>query len=71
MMAVYRLSRKAVVDFDGIHEYTIVNFGVTQARNYMSGLHERFKNLARQPAFGREANKIVPGLRRYPLCRHR
>ena len=70
MMAVYRLSRKAVADLDGIHEYTIVNFGVTKARTYMSGLHERFESLARQPTLGREANKIVPGLRRYEYRSH-
>ena len=70
MMAVYRLSRKTVTDLDGIHEYTIVDFGVTQARNYMSGLHEHFENLARQPALGREANKIVLGLRRYEYRSH-
>ena len=36
-MAAYRLSRKAATDLDGIHEYTIANFGLAQARDYLNG----------------------------------
>ena len=39
-MADYRLSGKAASDLDGIYEYTIVNFGLDQARNYMNGFHQ-------------------------------
>jgi plasmid stabilization system protein ParE len=38
-MAVYSLSSKAAADLDQIHEYTILNFGLKQARAYLSGLH--------------------------------
>jgi toxin ParE1/3/4 len=48
-MAVYSLSSKAAADLDGIYEYTILNFGLEQARMYLQGLHERFATLAEHP----------------------
>ncbi len=69
-MAVYRLSRKAATDLDGIYEYTIVNFGLAQAQNYLNGLHDCFGNLARQPTLGRQANQLAPELRRYERRSH-
>ncbi len=45
-MAVYSLSSKAAADLDGIYEYTILHFGLEQARVYLLGLHERFEILA-------------------------
>lgn len=44
-MAAYSLSAKAVADIDGIYEYTILDFGLEQARAYLLGLHERFEML--------------------------
>ena len=69
-MAVYRLSRKAAADVGSIHEYTIVNFGLAQAQNYLNGLHERFGNLAEQPMLGRRAAGLQPKLRRYEYRSH-
>ena len=69
-MAAYRLSRKAAVDLDGIHEYSIMNFGTVQARSYLSRLHERFEILAQQPMLGRQADHLAPGLRRYEYRSH-
>lgn len=37
-MAVYSLSAKAAADIDGIYEYTILQFGLEQARAYVYGL---------------------------------
>ena len=45
-MAGYKLSGKASADVDDIYEYTIVNFGIEQARAYLHGLGDRFKTLA-------------------------
>ena len=42
-MAVYRLSTRAALDLDEIYEYTILNFGLTQAQSYLNGLHEPLK----------------------------
>ncbi len=69
-MAVYRLSRKAATDLNGIYEYTIVNFGLAQAQNYLNGLHDCCGNLARQPTLGRQANQLAPELRRYEHRSH-
>ena len=70
MMAAYRLSKKAAADLDGIHEYSVENFGTAQARNYLSRLHERFEILAQQPMLGRQADRIAPKLRRYEYRSH-
>lgn len=62
-MAVYSLSSKAAADLDSIYEYTILHFGLEQARVYLLGLHERFEMLAKQPTQGRKADELAPGLR--------
>ena len=69
-MAAYRLSRKAEAELDGIYEYTIANFGLAQARDYLNGLHERFGHLAGHPLLGRDATWISPGLRRHEHRSH-
>jgi toxin ParE1/3/4 len=69
-MAAYRLSRKAAIDIGGIYEYTTANFGLTQARRYLNGMHERFGDLARQPMLGRAAGRLAPNLRRYEYRSH-
>ena len=69
-MAVYSLSSKAAADLDGIYEYTILNFGLEQARAYLSGLHERFETLAENPMHGRTAGELTPGLRRLEYQSH-
>ncbi|MBH0203972.1 MAG: type II toxin-antitoxin system RelE/ParE family toxin [Nitrospira sp.] len=62
-MVGYSLSSKAAADLDGIYEYTILHFGLEQARVYLLGLHERFQMLAKQPTQGRTADELAPGLR--------
>ena len=69
-MAAYRLTQEAVDDLDAIHEYTITNFGLEQARGYLNSLHQRFEDLAEHPALGRGAQRLAPGLRRYPFRSH-
>ncbi len=69
-MAVYSLSSKAANDLEGIYEYTILNFGLEQARTYLLGLHECFENLAQHPTQGRSAREIAPGLRRFEYQSH-
>jgi len=63
-MAAYSLSAKAAADLDGIYEYTILQFGLEQARAYLVGLHERFEMLAEQPDLGRNVEELAPDLRR-------
>ena len=69
-MAAYSLSSKAAADLDGIYEYTILNFGLMQARAYLSGLHERFETLAENPMHGRSASELSPGLSRLEYQSH-
>ena len=69
-MADYRLTPKAANDLDAIYEYTILNFGSEQARDYLLGLHRRFGDIATRPAMGRGAEQLAPGLRRYPYRSH-
>lgn len=63
-MASYSLTTKADADIDGIYEYSIQAFGLTQARTYLTGLHARFDALAEHPLHGRAADALAPGLRR-------
>ena len=45
-MGVYRLSRKAADDLDGIYAYTIERYGLALAKKYLNGLHTCFEHLA-------------------------
>jgi len=69
-MAAYSLSTKAALDLDRIYEYTILNFGLKQAREYLSGLQERFQDLAENPRYGRIADQLSLGLRRLEYQSH-
>jgi toxin ParE1/3/4 len=69
-MAVYSLSAKAATDLDAIYEYTILEFGLEQARKYLIGLHKRFEMLAAQPELGRSAAELAPDLRRSEYQSH-
>ena len=69
-MAAFRLTRRADHDLGGIYEYTIVNFGLRQARNYLNGLQRCFEFLAEYPETGPRAETLAPGLRRYLFRSH-
>ena len=69
-MAAYRLTPRAADDLDGIYEYTIVNFGLERARGYLNDLHRRINDPAENPALGRGAGQLAPGLRRNPYRSH-
>ena len=69
-MAAYSLSSKAATDLAGIYEYTIVTFGLAQARNYLTGLHDCFRMLADNPLYGRSATDLTTHLRRLEYQSH-
>jgi toxin ParE1/3/4 len=69
-MALYRLSNRAAADVDALFEYTILNFGLLQARQYLLALHDRFELLALNPMYGRAADDLSPGLRRSEIGSH-
>ena len=59
-----RLSRRAETDLAEIADYTIGEFGITQARQYRDSIMACFESLANNPHLGRSANELSPGLRR-------
>jgi|TARA_R110000772_G_scaffold72505_26_gene158253 toxin ParE1/3/4 len=63
-MADLRLSRRAASDLAEIADYTIAEFGIDQARRYRDQLHACFQSLLANPALGRSAEEVTPGLRR-------
>jgi toxin ParE1/3/4 len=69
-MADYKLSGKAEVDVDEIYEYTIVNFGIEQARRYLLGLGDCCQALTENSLLGRVADELAPELRRYEYNSH-
>ncbi len=69
-MAAYSLSPKAAEDIDGIYEYTILNFGLERAREYLSGMHDRFQYLAENPMHGRTADQLATELKRMEYRSH-
>ena len=69
-MAAYKLSGKASADVEDIYEYTIVNFGIEQARTYLHGLDDCFNALAENPLRGRAADELASELRRYEYQSH-
>lgn len=69
-MAAYSLSAKAADELDQIYEYSILNFGLVQARSYLDGLHQLFRMLADNPMLGRSAEQLAPSLRRVEYKSH-
>ncbi len=64
------MTPRAADDLHGIYEYMIVNFGLERARGCLNDPHHRFDDLAERPALGRGADRLAPGLRRYPYRSH-
>lgn len=69
-MAAYRLSAAADADIDAIYDYSIQNFGLAVARDYLAELMARFELLADHGDWGSDYGDIVPGLRRYEHTSH-
>jgi len=69
-MGNYTLSRKADQDVSRIYEYSIENFGLDQAIDYLLALHNRFELLAENQQIGRTQNGLQEGLRRFEFKRH-
>lgn len=51
-MAIYSLTAKAAEDLERIYEYSVLTFGLVQARSYLNGLHQLFQTLADNPMLG-------------------
>ncbi len=53
MTSAFTLSKKADVDIKKITRWSIEQFGLNQTRKYMTGMRDRFRKLANNPALGR------------------
>ena len=69
-MASYQLTEAAQEDVDGIYEYSILTFGLPQARSYVNGLHDLFGHLAVNPRLGRDFSHVKPDIRRFEYQSH-
>lgn len=62
-MSSYRLTDKAQGDLDEIGLYTLEEWGLEQALQYVDGLERACALLAENPNLGPLADQIEPGLR--------
>jgi len=69
-MAEFRLSRRAEADLLSIGEYTIREWGISQAARYLNELETCCQMLASNPTLGRPCDYVRPGLRRHEHGRH-
>ena len=69
-MAVYQLTNKAESEIESIYEYSILNFGLRVAQDYISGLHHCFELLADNQSWGTDYGFIKSGLLRYEYRSH-
>lgn len=67
---MYKLSKLAVEDFTAIYEYTLLNFGATQADAYLEDLESAFRLLSSSPLMGYECPEIAHGVHRHDHQRH-
>ena len=56
-------SARADKDRDDIWDYTVGNWSVEQAENYLMGLDRLLRSLGEQPQIAREWRKVVPPVR--------
>jgi len=69
-MKGYRLTKKADKDVSQLYEYGIGQFGLKRAKIYLHELIVRFEVLTENPALGRSAADVYPGLRRIAYKAH-
>ncbi|WP_411705590.1 type II toxin-antitoxin system RelE/ParE family toxin [Edaphovirga cremea] len=66
---MYKLTERAVDDFTGIYDYTLLKFGAAQADHYTDALEAFFETLAGMPDMRRDYH-VVPGVMRIEFQRH-
>jgi toxin ParE1/3/4 len=69
-MAEYRLSPAAERDLDGIFDYTVEQWGLSQALDYTDALKAACATLAEAPKRAPACDHIRPGYRRQGVERH-
>ncbi|MEQ9168030.1 MAG: type II toxin-antitoxin system RelE/ParE family toxin [Fulvivirga sp.] len=69
-MGVYKLSNESKIDVSKIYEFGIEKFGLNQAQEYLTGLHDLFQTLANNSNIGRDASELHPLLKRFTYKSH-
>jgi len=62
-MVDYRLTRRADNDIEAIYEYTIGEYGLSQAKAYIAGLKQEFEKLSQSPLTYRLRDEFQPPIR--------
>jgi toxin ParE1/3/4 len=66
----YRFTDKAERDLEGIIDYTVQEWGVSQANSYLDGLESRAQLLAENPDLGMTRETLFEGLLSFPYESH-
>lgn len=69
-MENYQLTHKAENEIADIYEYSIINFGLAVAQEYVLGIHDCFNLLSENPSWGNNYSFIAPSLYRYEYRSH-
>ena len=69
-MAEYRLSPRAQRDLDGVFDYTVARWGLTQALRYTDLIEAACMDLAEAPQQAQDYPNIRPGYRRRNVEQH-
>ncbi len=69
-MPEYRLSRLALADLKSIGRYTVQQWGLEQAEDYLDDPGRILTMLAASPALGRACEQVRKGYRRMEHRRH-
>lgn len=69
-MADYRLSRGAQRDLDGVFDYTMAQWGLSQALQYTDLIEAVCADLAEAPQQSQDCGTIRPGYRRRRVEQH-
>ena len=66
----YQFTDKAERDLEGIIDYTVQEWGVSQANAYLDGLESRAQLLAENPDLGMARETLFEGLLSFPYESH-
>ena len=69
-MPHYEFTDQAELDLDDIIEYTLNNWGHSQATKYIEGIDELLQNLAGSPELGITRDNLFDGLLSFPYVSH-
>ena len=66
----YQFTEKAERDLEGIIDYTVQQWGASQADTYLDGLKTRAQLLADNPDLGNKREALYEGLLSFPFESH-